>query len=45
MRIGRAHTDSGNDPNFPSRDDIDPPGTNSNNIFNESSSLAVPRYL
>lgn len=24
---------------------MDPPGTNSSNIFNESSSLAVPKYL
>lgn len=38
-------TDSGKDPNFPRSDDIDPPGTNSNKIFNDSSSLAVPKYL
>uniref|UniRef100_A0A2P2NH01 Uncharacterized protein n=1 Tax=Rhizophora mucronata TaxID=61149 RepID=A0A2P2NH01_RHIMU len=38
-------TDSGNDPNFPKSDDMDPPGTNSNKIFKESSSLTVPKYL
>lgn len=38
-------TDSGKDPNFPRSDDIDPPGTNSNKILSESSSLVVPKYL
>lgn len=38
-------TASGKDPNFPKSEDIDPPGTNSNRIFNVSSSLTVPKYL
>ena len=38
-------TDSGNEPNFPRSDEMDPPGTNSNRIFRDSSSLAVPKYL
>lgn len=40
-----ALTDSGKDPNFPKSDEIEPPGTNSNNIFNDPASLAVPKYL
>lgn len=38
-------TGSGKDPNFSSKDDIEPPGTNSIKIFNESLSLTVPKYL
>lgn len=45
IKKGSSLTDSGKDPNFPRRDAMDPPETNSSNIFNESSSLTVPKYL
>ena len=38
-------TASGKDPNFPSSEAMDPPGTNSKKMLSASSSLAVPKYL
>lgn len=37
-------TASGNEPSFPRRDWMEPPGTNSSKIFRVSSSRTVPRY-
>ena len=45
LETQRQLTDSGKDPNLPRSEEMDPPGTNSNKIFNASSSLAVPKYL
>ena len=37
-------SDSLKEPNFPRREEIDPPRTKYKRIFKDSSSLVVPRY-